>query len=261
MISKVIRYKIFELVDYIDLTGDGKRDFDWYDALMLVVILISMIPLFFKEQYAIFYWIDLLAVVVFGIDYILRWITADLRQRKKGIMPFLIHPFTLPAIIDLLAILPSLSIFSEAWRVLKMFRILKTIRIVRTMKVIRLAKIFRYSSAYKTIIDVMKVSKKALIAVCNLAIGYIIISALIIFNVEPDAFENFFDAVYWATISLTTVGYGDIYPVSFIGRLVAMVSSFFGIAVVALPAGIITAGYMEEVHRKHGAKKTKEKEK
>ena len=80
-----------------------------------------------------------------------------------------------------------------------------------------------------------------------LALGYIFISALIIFNVEPSIFPNFFDALYWATISLTTVGYGDIYAVSTTGKIITMISSFLGIAIVALPAGIITAGYMKEI--------------
>ena len=95
----------------------------------------------------------------------------------------------------------------------------------------------------------IRTSKKSLIAVGILAGGYILISALIIFNVEPESFETFFDAVYWATVSLTTVGYGDIYPVSTLGRIITMLSSIFGIAVVALPAGIITAGYMNELNR------------
>ena len=74
-------------------------------------------------------------------------------------------------------------------------------------------------------------------------------SALVIFNVEPDSFSSFFDAVYWATVSLTTVGYGDIYPVSVFGRIITMLSSILGIAIVALPAGIITAGYMTEIQK------------
>ena len=82
-------------------------------------------------------------------------------------------------------------------------------------------------------------------AVCTLALGYIIVSALIVFNVEGDSFETFFEAIYWATVSLTTVGYGDIYPVTTAGRIITMISSIFGIAIVALPAGIITAGYMD----------------
>ena len=86
-------------------------------------------------------------------------------------------------------------------------------------------------------------------AVCVLACGYIALSALIMFQVEPDSFDTFFDAIYWAVVTLTTVGYGDIYPTSEIGRIVSMMSSFMGIAIVALPTGIITAGYMRELSR------------
>ena len=85
--------------------------------------------------------------------------------------------------------------------------------------------------------------------VCVLAGGYIALSALIMFQVEPDSFDTFFDAIYWAVVTLTTVGYGDIYPTSEIGRIVSMMSSFMGIAIVALPTGIITAGYMRELSR------------
>lgn len=89
----------------------------------------------------------------------------------------------------------------------------------------------------------------ALLAVCSMAGAYILLSALIVFNVEPDTFDTFFEAAYWAVVSLTTVGYGDIYPVSAAGRVVTMLSSFVGIAIVALPAGIITAGYMSELEK------------
>lgn len=78
--------------------------------------------------------------------------------------------------------------------------------------------------------------------------GYILLSALIMFSVEPSSVETFFDAVYWSVITLTTVGYGDIYPISDIGRVVSMISSLMGIAVVAMPTGIITAGFMNELY-------------
>ncbi len=96
---------------------------------------------------------------------------------------------------------------------------------------------------------VLHASKVSLLAVCFLAGGYILISALVIFNVEPDSFDTFCSAIYWATVSLTTVGYGDIYPVTVLGRFITMVSSIFGIAIVALPAGIITAGYIDEINK------------
>ena len=117
------------------------------------------------------------------------------------------------------------------------------------MRVLRVFKFVRYSKNLQIIINVIKRSRKALLTVGLLAIGYVYISALVIFNVEPDTFGTIFDAIYWAVVSLTTVGYGDIYPVSWIGRAIAMSSSFFGIAVVALPAGIITAGYMSELRK------------
>lgn len=145
------------------------------------------------------------------------------------------------AIIDLLSILPSINMINKG------FKALKTIRLIRTFRVLRIFKSFRYSKNIQIILQVGKNSKKALIAALYLAIGYIFVCALIIFNVEPDSFNTFFDAIYWATISLTTVGYGDIYPITTLGRIITMVSSFMGIAIVALPAGIITAGYMKEI--------------
>ena len=80
-----------------------------------------------------------------------------------------------------------------------------------------------------------------------LAVGYVLTAALLIFNLEPQTFDTFFEAVYWACVSLTTMGYGDIYPVTTIGRIITILSAFVGVAIVALPAGIITAGYMEEL--------------
>ena len=145
------------------------------------------------------------------------------------------------AIIDLLSILPSINMINKG------FKVLKTIRLIRTFRVLGIFKSFRYSKNIQIILQVGKNSKKALIAVLYLAISYIFVCALIIFNVEPDSFNTFFDAIYWATISLTTVGYGDIYPITTLGRIITMVSSFMGIAIVALPAGIITAGYMKEI--------------
>lgn len=94
-----------------------------------------------------------------------------------------------------------------------------------------------------------KKQKESLFIVGALVITYIFISALIIFNVEPDTFKNFFDALYWSTISLITVGYGDIYAVSEIGKLITMISSILGVAIIARPVSIMTAGYLEEIEK------------
>jgi voltage-gated potassium channel len=114
-------------------------------------------------------------------------------------------------------------------------------------------KAFRYSKNIQIFIRVFKKEKDALITIIGIAVLYVLISALVVLNVEPETFGDFFHAVYWATISLTTMGYGDIYPTSVPGQVVTMISSFIGIAIVAMPAGVITAGFMEELNKNKDA--------
>ena len=235
-----MRKRIFEI---IEVSQDGDRVSAIYDFFMIFVIVMSLVPLAFKEETTAFIVIDKICVVIFIIDYLLRWLTADYKFNNSSALSFARYPFSFMAIIDLLSILPSLSIISRG------FKILRLLRIFRAMRVFRVFKAMRYSKNLQIILTVLKKSKRPLIAVCVLAGGYILVAALVIFNVEPDTFNNFFEAVYWATISLTTVGYGDIYPTSEIGRVFTMLSSFLGIAIVALPAGIITAGYMTEIEK------------
>ena len=208
-----------------------------YDVLMFLTIIVSLIPLTTKSHTGIFMWLNFVSTVIFIIDYILRLLTADYKL-GKGKLSFLLYPFTFMALADLLCILPSLFLLNNS---LRLFKILRMLRILRVFKFIR------YSKNVQILTNVLKKQKDSLIIVGLLALGYIFISALIIFNVEPSTFPNFFDALYWATISLTTVGYGDIYAVSTTGKIITMISSFLGIAIVALPAGIITAGYMKEI--------------
>lgn len=211
-----------------------------YDAFMMLTIIVSILPLAFKQETVVFTWIDFFTAGIFILDYLLRLFTADYCL-EKGKASFFLYPFTPMAIIDLLSILPSITLLNRGFRLLKIFRLFKSLRVFRVFKV------FRYSKSLDIIMRVIKKQRRILCTVAVLAVGYVFISALIIFNVEPDSFDTFFDAVYWATVSLTTVGYGDIYPVTGIGRVVTMLSSIFGIAIIAMPSGIITAGFMEEL--------------
>lgn len=210
-----------------------------YDILMMSVIIISIIPLAFKEQMPWMVIVDYVTVIIFIIDYLLRWATSDIKHgTKRG---FAKYPFSTMAIIDLLSILPSLVPVNGSFKLLKIFRLLRSFRIFRVFK------IFRYSKSINMILNVFRKQKDTLVIIGGIALGYVLISALVILNVEPDTFNNYFDAIYWATISLTTVGYGDIYPVTTMGKIITMISSVLGIAIVALPAGVITAGMMDEI--------------
>jgi len=221
---------------------DNDRLSAGYGIFMMTVIFASIIPLAFKTTNSIFLIIDKVTAIIFIVDYLLRIITADYKL-NRGVVSFLLYPFTPMAIIDLIAILPSLTILNSSLRLVKIVRVLRTLRVFRIFKVVR------YSKNINIILTVFKKQKDSLLVVLSIAVLYILISALVILNVEPETFDGFFDAVYWATVSLTTVGYGDIYPVTVLGRIVTMISAFMGIAVVALPAGIITSGLMDELNR------------
>ena len=209
------------------------------------MIIASIVPLMFIEDYPIFKVIEIITVTAFIIDYILRWYTSDI-QLRKGMVSYFIYPFTPMAIIDLLSILPGLNLISPEFKLL---------RLTRLLKIVRLLKIFRYSDKITIFIRVLSKEKEVLLSVLMLAVFYIFITALIMFNAEPHinpqtgeiTFHSFFDALYWATVTLTTVGYGDLCPVTNIGRVVSMLSSLFGVAIIALPSGVITASYLEEL--------------
>lgn len=241
----LIRKRVFEI---IELAGEGDTASRIYDYVMIAAIPISLIPLAFKETNLLFTGLDKLTAALFVLDYIARLFTADF-SLKRGATSFILYPLTPMAIVDLLAILPSIFALSTG---LKLFRIF---RLARSFRVFRAFKMFRYSKSILIIRKVLQEQRTPLMAVGTLAAAYVLISALVIFNVEPNTFDTFFDAIYWATVSLTTMGYGDIYPVTTAGRLVTMLSSFVGIAIVALPSGIITSGYMSEINRQETGKR------
>ena len=231
----MIRQKIYDIVELKEVNSLASR---LYNQFMLILVVISMLPLAFKEDYAIFAITDMVVVSVFIIDYLLNWLTADIRFGQRGIWPFIRYPFSLPGIVDMLSILPALAFIHDGFRLLRITRGLRILRMLAVFKMVH------HSQNMVLVVRTLKESRDSLLAVGYLAAGYILVSALVIFNVEPQTFPSFFDALYWATVSLTTVGYGDIYPVSTIGRCVTMFSSLLGIALIALPAGIVTAGYL-----------------
>lgn len=237
---RAIRERIYQVID-CDVTSQA---LDAYAMVSIVATIASIVPLAFKHQYKIFQVTEIVVTTFFTVDYLLRWLTADLRCGQSGIMPFLRYPFTLLAVVDLLSLFPTYLDLNPS------LRILRTARLVRMLKMTRLFKAVRYSSSIMLIGRVLRRQRDLLLAVTFVAVTYVLISALIVFNVEPMTFHSFIDAVYWMAISLTTVGYADVYPVTLVGRIVTTLSSFFGVAIVALPASIITAGLIEELEKR-----------
>ena len=231
-----MRKKIYNIIS----TDQNSKINDAYDWLMLICIVLSLIPLAFREQTVLFEWFDKVSVSIFIMDYIFRWMTADYQMpNRPRWQAFLLYPFTAFAIIDLLSILPSFIVVNKAFKLFRMTRLLKILRVF---------KFIRYSKNVRILLKVLRKESHILFVVFWIALAYIVTTALIMFNAEEsDMFANFFDALYWATTTLTTVGYGDIFPTSDLGRIISMFSSLFGVAIIALPSGVITASYLEEL--------------
>lgn len=236
--SGLFKRRIYEIVEAYKEKDSASMA---YDAMIFVAVVVGVLPLTMKTENMYTRWIDIVTLGIFIVDYVLRIYTADYKMGVKSYKAYIAYAFMPMAIIDLLSILPVFCFLFPTSKVLNMLRILR---------VIRVSKLARYSKVMVTINNVIRKVKRQLLAVLFLTAIYIFASAMIMFQVEPDSFPTFFDALYWATVSITTIGYGDILPVTIAGRMITMISSLVGVAVIALPSSIITAAYMEEIKKK-----------
>lgn len=246
--SEKMTYKqLLEVVDFIVEPKDKTPRTQIYDRVMLVAIIIGIIPLMFREQNTLFRVFDIASCACFIVDYLLRWMAYGAKHPTQKLwVSYMKYPITPMAIVDLLSILPTFSIVTPT---------LKIARVSRLLKLLRVIKFVRYFEPLGIILNVIRKQRSVLGTVFTLAVFYIFITAMIMFNAEQEInpntgkplFADFFDAFYWAACTLTTVGYGDLYPISNVGRVISIISAMVGIAIIALPSGIITAGYLDEL--------------
>lgn len=235
-----MKHSLYEIVE-----GEKIIHAKIYNCSMFVVVMASLLPLMTTGYYHWFRYVEIATTLIFILDYLIRWYVSPL-SINKGKTSYFLYPFRLMAIIDLLSILPIIYIISPAFRVLRVIRLLKLFRVFRLL---------RLSNSILLFFKILKKERQILLSVLLIALMYIFVTALIMFNVEPrinpitgnPTFSSFFDAFYWATVTLTTVGYGDLCPVTDIGRFISILSSLFGVAIIALPSGVITASYLEEL--------------
>ena len=233
-----MRTRIYEIVSR-PRRGDNASCL--YDLFIVFVSILSIVPVVFhansigeNAQHALEI-IDIVAVYILCFDYLLNWMTFDIARGKRGKWTeFLKYPFTFTAIINLLSILPTLNLLPSG------FLFLRALRIIR---------LFRYSRHLTVIVNVFIHERKTLGSAVLLALAFIFTTALLMFNFEPTTFENFVDALYWSTITLTTIGFGDITPMSDLGYILTSITSIIGIFILALPAGIMTGGFLQQLRQ------------
>lgn len=222
-----------------------------YDAVLIVFICLSIVPLFFKQDPPIVEKLGHLLSIVFIVDYFLGWVTADY-QLKKGKWSFLLYPVTFWAIIDMLAIIPFFVDVSDTF---VLFRILRLLRIVRVFKGLR------YSDNFVVFIKALKKQKDTLLSLLFITLVYVVISGLIVFHTEPDAFANVLEAFLMSASLLTGVSIGEgTLMLTTPGRVIALLSSFWGVALVALPTGVVTGSFITELHNHQTLEKRREED-
>ena len=238
------RKRIFTIIQVGNLSDFPSRAYDF--ALVIAVAVNIFIAIFDTFPEADLYekaiWvIECITVVFFAVDYLLRIWTADyLYENMSPARARLRFIFSWAGLVDLLSCLPFLA--ASGGGALRMFRIIRILRVFR---------IHHYADPLRVIGDVIRKKQGQLLSSIFIVFILMIASSLMMYNLEheaqPEAFANAFSGFWWAANTLLTVGYGDIVPVTLAGKICGTLLTFLGVGIVAIPTGILSAGYMEQV--------------
>jgi len=246
---KKVKHTIFSVIEPHLGHGITHSFFDWFIIILIVfnvlIVIFDTFNGFPRFVYIDFKNIEIFSVVIFTIEYLLRLWTADLIfPDLKPYKARIRYALSFMSIVDLLAILPFYIPFIIPID-------LRVLRMVRLLRLLRILKVNRYTKALTSVGSVIKQKAPQLISSMLVVVVLMIMSSVIMYNIEseaqPDVFQNALSGMWWAIATLTTVGYGDIYPVTVLGKLLSAFIALLGIGLVAVPTGIISAGFIENI--------------
>lgn len=244
--TAAVKRRVFKIIQIGNMSDVPSMSFD----IFIIIVILANISVTFIQTFeeaagyaGVIGTVELITMVIFLLEYILRIWTADCLYPEKS-YPAAVLRFAVSfyGVVDLLTILPYFCPFfipsgAIAFRMLRVVRILHLFRINS-----------RYD-AFNVITEVLKDKRNALVSSIFLVLILMLASSLCMYGLEHDAqpenFANAFSGIWWSVSTLLTVGYGDIYPVTIGGRLMAIVIAFLGVGMVAIPTGIISAGFVE----------------
>lgn len=241
LISEKKKKRIFDIIQI------GKRDdlisraFDFLIVIAIFVNIAVLILETFEEMagYSRFLrTMETVTILIFGIEYLLRIWTAEYlypgKSKLKAVLRFLV---SFDGIVDLCTILPFFFLSGFV-----------ALRMLRVVRILHLFRINAYYDSFNVIASVLNEKKNQLISSIFIILVLMLASSLCMYSAEheaqPEVFRNAFSGIWWSVSTILTVGYGDIYPVTIMGRAMAIVISFLGVGVVAIPTGIISAGFV-----------------
>jgi voltage-gated potassium channel len=258
-----MKQKVFEILDEYEKTSNNWGKI--IDLFIISLIILSVIEIILESfeilyvQYASsFYIFELFTVIVFSIEYVLRVWISDLKfphlSKAKARWKFIVST---TGLIDLIAILPFYLPFVFKFD----FRFIRVLRVVRLL---RIFKIGRYTKSLRLVGNLIVQKRSELATTIFITFILILISSTIMYNLEheiqPDKFPNIVSTFWWAVATLTTVGYGDVYPVTGWGQFISGIIAILGIGLVALPTGIISSGFIELLEKKEKDTDVEEKQ-
>lgn len=241
------RKRIFDIIQIGNKSDIPSAAFDIFITLTIFVNLFVTFFATFEQSKPYSGTLDILEYVTVGIflvEYILRILTADyLFPKSNPVLARVLFLFSFYGLVDLLTILPTFLPFLFPGGAV-------AFRIFRVVRIFRLFKINSQYDAYNVIINVLKEKKNQIFSCITMIVILTLASSLCMYSAEheaqPEAFENAFSGIWWSVSTLLTVGYGDIYPITTLGKIMAILISFLGVGMVAIPTGIISAGFVEQ---------------
>jgi len=246
-----MKRRIHNILTVSNKSGDLSWFFDLFIITLIIlnvvaIVLESIEPL--RQEFRIaFDYFEIFSVIVFTVEYILRIWTANLIPEYKKIISGNIRYALSPlAIIDLLAFLPFYLPFVGVD--------LRLLRMLRIFRVFRLFKIARYIEALSFITRVFKKKKEELVISLIFTVFLLLVAATFMYYIEneiqPEKFSSIPETMWWGIATLTTVGYGDIYPITPLGQFLGGIIAIIGIGLFALPTGILASGFSDEISRR-----------
>lgn len=242
------RKRLFEILEIGSDLDAASRIYDFVSAFAIVINIIASVMYTYDhlrlEYGKALIIIEQVTVAFFAIDYILRVFTAKFLYAKetesKAIFKYI---FSFDGIIDLLSFLPYyLPIFFPTGTV--------AFRMIRVVRIFRLFRINAYHDSLSVITEVLKGKRQQLISSVFIILILMLASSLCMYSLEheaqPEVFSNAFSGIWWAASTLLTVGYGDIYPITTLGKMFGIFIAFLGVGMVAIPTGIISAGFVNQ---------------
>jgi len=245
-----------KLYKIVEKGSHGKSMNQTFDFVILTLILLSVLSMILESIDGLnsdLLWkiniFDIIAVAIFTIEYVIRiyisGLTHESENKFKSALKFIFSPLGL---IDLFAIIPF---YLPMLIVLD----LRFLRILRLTRFLRILKLNRYNDSLNLIWTVIKEKKSELAVTGFVSFLILLIASFIMYYVEgekqPDQFPNIVASFWWAIATLTTVGYGDVYPITGIGKVISGLIAVMGIGLVALPTGLISAGFMNKIEKKN----------